>query len=100
MSNTVLNTNTIEHISTIDVVTEEDLTWVLEYYVLTMQGVADEVFYSLKVDKCTPLGEIVESETTYAITEDYTVVRDMAIAFCKGMVFPINVSELVDEWMD
>jgi len=100
MSNILLNTNKIEHIDTVEAVIDDNLTWVLEYYLITMQGVADEVFYSLKVDKCTLMGEVVESETTYAVTEDYEVAKDMALAFSRGMVFPITVSEMVDEWFD
>jgi len=100
MSNALLNTSAIEHIATVEAPTEEGIAWVLEYHLLTMQGVAEEVYYCLKVDKCTSNGEIVESETTFAINEDYKAAKAMAEAFATGLVLPITVSEMVDEWFD
>jgi len=98
MNNILLNTSIVEHIATMEVSTEEGMEWVLKYHLLTMQGVADEVFYALSIDKCTSSGEVIESETTFAFTEDYNTAKTMAEAFAECIVFPVTVNEMVDEW--
>ena len=100
MSNLLLKMGESEHIATVNAVSEEGITWILQYHILTMQGVADEVLYGLKIDKCTLIGEIIESESTYAVTEDYKVAKEIATAFANGMVFPITLAEMIDEWFD
>jgi len=98
MDNLLVQTSGYEHIATMNAESEEGTTWVLDYYIIKMLGVADETLYGLKIDKSTSGGEILESDTTYAITEDYGIAQEIAKAFASGMVFPITMAEMVDEW--
>ncbi|MCL2217692.1 MAG: hypothetical protein FWB91_11835 [Defluviitaleaceae bacterium] len=84
----------VEFVAKASILTDCGTEWVLEYFVENHDG----QFYSLRVDKSTPDGVLVEREETPAMTENHEEAMAMAEAFAQGSVPPVVLLEMADEW--
>ena len=72
--------------------------WLLDYYLQTYDGLEGEKLYGMRVDKSTPEGVLVDSEETFATTNNRRDALAMVDAFARGTVPPSVLLEMVDEW--
>jgi len=72
--------------------------WILNYFLQISEGENGENLYGLRIDKSTPEGVLCESEETFAVTESRDDALTMANAFAKGIVQPVTLLEMADEW--
>ena len=81
-----------------EMVVNEKVRWVLDYYVQTYQSSNGSELYGIKVDKLDDEGVIAESSETFAITDDRNKAMSMLSFLAKGSVPPCVLLEMVDEW--
>ena len=87
-----------EHVANETIRYDDGTEWLLGYYLQTFECPGGETLYGLKVDKSTPDGVLVESEETFATTDNKDEALAMVEAFARGTVPPSVLLELVDEW--
>ena len=72
--------------------------WLLDYYLQTYECLSNERLYGMKVNKNTLEGVLVETEETFATTDNRSDALTMVNAFARGTVSPCVLLEMVDEW--
>ncbi|MCL1843135.1 MAG: DUF6514 family protein [Defluviitaleaceae bacterium] len=87
-----------EWVANAEIRLESGETWVLNYYIQSVNSGEGITLYGLKIEKSTPEGVLFESEETGSITESYDEALIMAKAFAKGSVPPVVLLEMADEW--
>ena len=81
-----------------EMVINEKVRWVLDYYVQSYQSSNGSELYGIKVDKLDSEGVVAESSETFAITDDKNKAMSMLSFLAKGSVPPCVLLEMVDEW--
>jgi len=81
-----------------EMVVDEKVRWVLDYYVQSYQSSDGVDLYGIKVDKLDDEGIVVESSETFAITDDKNKAMSMLSFLANGSVPPCVLLEMVDEW--
>lgn len=81
-----------------EMVVDEKVKWILDYYVQSYQSSNGSELYGIKVDKLDEEGIIAESSETFAITDDKDKAMSMLSFLAKGSVPPCVLLEMVDEW--
>jgi len=85
-----------EHIANATIQQDDGAEWQLDYYLQIYDGT--ETLYGLRVNKSTLEGVLVDSEETFATTDNKDEALAMAEAFARGTVPPSVLLEMVDEW--
>ena len=92
-----------EWVATVEMNTECNEKWILDYYLQRLdaknEDEQDITFFGIRVDKSNPEGVLHEREATHAITENHETALEMARAFAKGIVPPVTLLEMTDEWL-
>lgn len=77
---------------------ENGTTWQLEYYMQPYQSTDGTNMFGISVHKLDLDGQLLESNDTYALSENPDKVMAIIEFLASGNVPPCVLGEMVDEW--
>ena len=83
-------------IETTTVVFDDGTEWILDFYLQFVDDTAN--LYGVKINRRTMDGVLIESDETFAATENRDDAIAMIKAFAKGKVLPMSLLYMVDDW--
>ena len=78
---------------------DKNISWSLEYYLMTYPGSTGKELYGVRIDKRDPNYYVVDKSETFAMTESYDKALAILSHLANGMVRPLEMLTIIDDWV-
>lgn len=76
----------------------KSISWSLEYYLQTYTSSSGKKLYGIKIDKLDTHYNIIDTADTFSMTESYDKVTAILLYLANGLVRPLELLAMVDDW--
>jgi len=84
--------------ATVLLMTGNNTSWSLAYYLLTYTSTTGNELFGVKIDKLDSKNCIIDTSETFAITDSYDKAVAITAFLADGVVKPFELLSVIDDW--